>query len=116
MKLLSVVLALLVLLSAVPAVHGEEPAAVPTQIHTVEELLAIQNNPQGSYVLMNDLDLAGIVWPGIDFSDSFDGNGHALLNLGLSQPGAQTATTYDGNLKTYDTYFAGFFLPFEMPR
>lgn len=108
MKLFSAVLALLFLLASVPAVHGEE-AAEPIQIHTVEELLAIQNNPQGSYILMNDLDLAGIAWPAIDFSGSFDGNGHALLNPELTQQGTQTAITYDGNLKTYDTYFAGFF-------
>ncbi len=108
MKPFAAVLVLLLLLMAVPAVHAEE-TATPVQIHTVEELLAIQDDPQGSYILMNDLDLAGIPWPCIDFSGSFDGNGHALLNLELSQPGAQTAITYDGNLKTYDTYFAGFF-------
>ena len=108
MKKIAALMALLFLLTVVPKVHAEETAE-PTQIYTVEELLAIQDNPQGSYILMNDLDLAGIQWPGIDFSGSFDGNGHALLNLELSQPGVQTAVTYDGNLKTYDTYFAGFF-------
>ena len=108
MKPIAVLLALLMLLTAAPAVRAEETAE-PTQIYTVEELLAIQDDPNGSYILMNDLDLAGIVWPCLDFAGSFDGNGHALLNLELSQPGAQTAITYDGNLKTYDTYFAGFF-------
>lgn len=108
MKQFAALTALLLLLTMVPAVYGSEEAE-PVQIHTVEELLAIQADPQGSYILMNDLDLAGIPWPGIDFGGSFDGNGHALLNLELSQPGVQTAITYDGNLKTYDTYFAGFF-------
>lgn len=108
MKFLSVILVLLLLLSAVPAVNAED-VAEPTPIHTVEELLAIQAAPQGSYILMNDLDLSGIPWPCMDFSGSFDGNGHALLNLELSQPGVETAISYDGNRKPYDTYFAGFF-------
>ena len=108
MKLLSIILTLFLLLTAVPLVNAEE-VAEPTPIYSVEELLAIGDDPQGSYILMNDLDLAQIEWPCIDFSGSFDGNGHALLNLRLSQPSAETAITYDGNLKTYDTYFAGFF-------
>ena len=100
-----VVAGLLLIMPAVSAETIEEPVL----IYTVEDLLAIRDDPNGSYILMNDLDLAGIQWPCIDFSGSFDGNGHALLNLELSQPGAETAITYDGNLKTYDTYFAGFF-------
>jgi hypothetical protein len=58
---------------------------------------------------MTDLDLAGVEWPCPDFSGTFDGNGHALLNLELTQPGATTATTIDGNQKKYDTCLVGFF-------
>lgn len=108
MKQFAALTALILLLAMIPAVYGSE-VAEPVQIRTVEELLAIQDDPQGSYILMCDLDLTGIRWPCPDFSGSFDGNGHALLNLELSQPGKETAVTYDGNLKTYDTYFAGFF-------
>ncbi len=108
MKLLSAILAFLFLLFVTPTAFatGETEA---TPITTVDELLAIENNPQGSYVLMSDLDLAGIEWPCLNFSGTFDGNGHALLNLELSQTAEETAVSYDGNLKTYDTYFAGFF-------
>ncbi len=108
MKKIAAVLVLLLLITTIPAVFAEETAE-PTQIHTVEELLAMQDDPQGSYILMNDLDMTGVLWPSIDFSGSFDGNGHALLNLELSQRSEETAVTYDGNLKTYDTYFTGFF-------
>ena len=50
-----------------------------------------------------------ISWQGFDFSGTFDGNGHAILNVSISQPSGNTATSYDGNLKTYETSFAGFF-------
>lgn len=107
MKRLAAVLALLCLL-AVPTAYADETAE-PVPVYTVEELLAISEDPAGSYILMADLDLAGIDWPCINFSGSFDGNGHALLNLELSQPGSETAIAYDGNKITYDTYPVGFF-------
>ena len=105
MKRMAAILALLWLL-AFPVVFAAE---TPKEIRTVEELLAIGEDPAGSYILMNDLDLTGVEWPCPDFSGTFDGNGHALLNLELTQPGATTATTIDGNQKKYDTYLVGFF-------
>lgn len=107
MKRLAVILALLCLL-AVPTAYADETAE-PVPIHTVEELLAIAEDPEGSYILMTDLDLAGIDWPCINFSGTFDGNGHALLNLELSQLGSETSIVYDGNKITYDTYPVGLF-------
>ena len=105
MKQFAAILALLWLL-AFPVVFAAE---APTEIHTVEELLAIGEDPAGSYILMNDLDLTGVEWPCPDFSGTFDGNGHALLNLELTKPGATTAITIDGNKKEYDTQLVGFF-------
>ena len=87
---------------------GEE-TAVPTQIHTVEDLQAVANDPDGSYILMENLDMTGVEWKPIDFRGSFDGNGKAILNLTLTQPGEETAITYDGNQKEYDTAFVGLF-------
>ena len=107
MKRLAAILALLCLL-AVPTAYADETAE-PMPIYTVEELLAIAEDPAGSYILMADLDLAGIPWPCINFSGSFDGNGHALLNLELSQLGSETAIVYDGNKIAYDAYPVGFF-------
>ena len=87
-------------------------AAEPTQIieiHTVEDLLSIQNNPSGSYILMADLDMTGMEWPSPDFSGSFDGNGHSILNLTPSQPGPSRPESYDGNLKSYETNYVALF-------
>ncbi len=108
MKILSFVFAVILIGSMFPCVQAVEETK-PTPITSVEELVAIGEHPTGNYILMSDLDLAGISWQCIDFGGTFDGNGHALLNLELSEPGAESATSYDGNLKSYETYFAGFF-------
>ena len=73
------------------------------EIHTVEDLFAMAQNPAGSYVLMKDLDMAGVPWKSLDFTGKFDGNGHALLNLFLSQPGEETPDSCDGNRKLYES-------------
>lgn len=79
------------------------------KISTVEELLAMAQDPTGKYVLVNDLDLAGVQWKPIDFSGVFDGNNHAILNLTLSQPGDTKEIAYDGNRKEYECSYIGFF-------
>lgn len=79
------------------------------EIYTVEELQAMAENPSGSYILMEDLDMTDVEWTPVDFCGTFDGNGHAILNLTLSQRGNETANTYDGNRKEYDTTFVGMF-------
>ena len=104
MKRLSIILLLLWLL-AIPVLATEEAI----EIHTVEDLLAIAENPEGNYILMADLDLTDVIWTCPDFSGTFDGNGHALLNLELSQPSATIGITIDGNQKKYDTSLVGFF-------
>lgn len=85
---------------------GEEPV---TGIYTYEDLLALAEAPSGRYRLMDNIDMAGRAWTPVDFSGELDGNGCALLNLEVETLGAGTATTYDGNYKTYDTHFAGLF-------
>lgn len=80
------------------------------RIHTVEDLLAMASNPSGNYILMEDLDMTGVVWTPVDLvGGSFDGNDHAILNLTVNTPGSTTDISYDGNRKEYDTCFAGFF-------
>lgn len=102
--LLIILLALILAVSPV-ALAAEVSGAV--EITTVEELLAMESS--GNYILMNDLDMVGIDWKPLDFSGSFDGNGHAILNLTLSELGKTTSTTWDGNRKEYETVFAGLF-------
>ena len=48
-------------------------------------------------------------WKPWNFNGTFDGNGHTLYNMDIKTTTDITAKTYDGNLKEYDTYFAGFF-------
>lgn len=107
-KLISVILTFILLtVLAVPA--WAEETGEPVEIHTAEDLMAISENPDGSYILMEDLDMTGIEWKGLDFEGTFDGNGHAILNLTLSQPGDETSDSYDGNFRNYETTYYGLF-------
>lgn len=106
-RLLCVFLLLAVVLSVCPATYAEEAAL---EIHKVEDLQRMAENPASSYILMADLDMAGIQWTPVDLiGGSFDGNGHSILNLTVTAPGNTMDISYDGNRKTYDTCFAGFF-------
>lgn len=81
----------------------------PTPITSYEDLLKIKDNPSGDYILMNDLDLSGKNWIPLTFTGTFDGNGHSILNVTIKETGSAIRTSYDGNMKTYDTVFCGFF-------
>ncbi len=59
------------------------------EITTVEELMRITENPSAAYRLMNDLDLAGVVFTPLcsekrPFTGYFDGNGKTIKNLNSS--------------------------------
>ena len=117
-RIISVSLTLVLLLNVMPgnafvqaAQTGEtgavEETAIP--IHTPQQLQQISENPEGSYILMEDLDMTGFEWKPVEFFGSFDGNGHAILNLELTQAGEQMATTYDGNEVPYETQMVALF-------
>lgn len=104
------------LLSLCPGAMATEPTATetepvsPTEIYTAEDLQAMAANPAGNYILMNDLDMAGVEWKPVDLvGGSFDGNGYAILNLMITQFGDTIEISYDGNQKPYDTSYAGLF-------
>lgn len=106
-RLLCIFLLLAVVLSVCPAVYADETSV---EIHTAEDLQKMAENPAGSYILMEDLDMAGVEWVPVDLiGGSFDGNGHSILNLTVTATGNTLDISYDGNRKTYDTCFAGFF-------
>ena len=107
---LRIVLALAVLNGAVSFLNlhaNAEGEAI--KIYTADDMLAIAQNTEADYILMNDIDMAGIEWTPVDYTGNFDGNGHALLNLEIKSASKEIRTTYDGNYKTYDTCFAGLF-------
>ena len=103
-------LCLLLILSLAPVRAGAEG---PVEIADAAGLQAIADDPEGDYVLAADIDLGGIVWTPLAFSGTLDGQGHTIYNLTVSAPGAETRLTRDGNLKPYDTVFAGLFSVLE---
>ncbi len=107
MKKLTALLIALLLLLALPV--GAEEVDTPVEIATPEDLVAIAQNPNGSYILVEDLDMAGITWESMDFAGILDGNGHSILNLTLSAPGQEKPLSYDGNRKSYETAYVGLF-------
>ena len=108
MKKLCLILILALLTGVLPSAASGQPAAI--RIETCEDLLRIADAPDGDYVLTADIDMAGIAWKPIPFSGTFDGAGHTIGNLTVTEVGADTAQTYDGNRKMYDdTTFAGLF-------
>ena len=105
---------LTVLLLTVPVWADEteetrEEVREAQEIYTVEDLYAIQEDPSESYVLMEDLDMAGQTWVPFAFSGDLDGQGHSILNLELSEPGAELFTAVDGSQKEYDAVYCGLF-------
>lgn len=116
-RAVALIIALILLAGLImPAMAAEETAqttAADTEnfiaIHTVEELQAMGNNPTGSYILAEDLDMTGVEWKPVDFEGIFDGNGHAILNLNLTQLGDTTGEVLDGNRKAYEASFTGLF-------
>ena len=79
------------------------------EIYTYQDLLQLGSNPDGSFKLMADIDCSSQIWTPIDFRGTLDGNNHAILNLKVNGCGGTRASTYDGNMVQYDTYFSGFF-------
>ena len=98
----------LLLLCAFPAA-GEETVVITDRAG----LEAIAENPSGSYRLEADIDLAGEDWQPFAFSGTLEGNGHALLNLHVTEVGSEMRETKDGNYKHYETSFAGLFSVME---
>ena len=79
------------------------------EIRTASELVEAAKSASGNYKLMTDVDMTGVEWTPWDFSGTFDGNGHSILNLSVKTVSKHTMMTYDGNRKEYETYGAGFF-------
>ncbi len=108
-RLLSLLLSLLLVSACTPFAAAEGV----TEIRDAAGLLAMAARPDGSYALAADIDLAGVDWTPFAFSGALDGRGHTLYNLTLSRCGEEIRLTRDGNLKPYDTVFAGLFSVLE---
>lgn len=110
-KTLCLLLAALVVLGMLGGAAAAQAAEVsaPVEIHTPEDLQKMAQDPDGSYILMEDLDMTGIPWKALDFSGTLDGNGHAILNLTLTEVGDEKPNSCDGNRKLYETAYLGLF-------
>ena len=70
---------------------GSGTSEDPWQICTAEQLRDINFHPDGSFVLVDDIDLAGFYWTSLNgcaifpteggFTGHFDGDGHVISNL-----------------------------------
>lgn len=107
-KVIAFMLTLLLLTVPVWADETEEARNV-REIYTVEDLYGVKEAPSESYILMEDLDMKGQTWTPFSFSGHFDGQGHSILNLELSEPGAEMFTVVDGTQQTFDAVFCGLF-------
>lgn len=70
------------------------------EIRTASELVEAAKSASGNYKLMTDIDMTGVEWTPWDFSGTFDGNGHSILNLSVKTVSKKTMKTYDGNRKS----------------
>jgi hypothetical protein len=101
-------LCLILLLLPFPAAKAEGESA-PVEISDAAGMLAIKDNPSGSYVLTADIDMVGVDWLPVPFSGSFDGGGHVLYNLSITRMSEDTSITYDGRHRGYHTVYASLF-------
>lgn len=109
MKINRLIPALGILIAVFGVLSNRVSAEGVKEIYTPDDLMMIAEAPSEDYILMSDIDMNGYNWKPVDFSGNFDGNNHAILNLNITETSDSTRVTYDGNYKTYDTYFAGFF-------
>lgn len=104
--LIPLLLAALALLMISGAALAEEEAV---HISDAQGLLSMADNPSGSYVLDNDIDLTGIDWKPLRFSGTLDGNGYTIYGLRVTSFDPETGRTMDGNGYKYHTNLIGFF-------
>lgn len=104
-RLLATALILLLLLSPIPA----RAESSPTVITDAAGLLAIAQQPEGDYALGADIDMCGVDWAPFAFSGTFDGAGHTIYNLAITQLSEETRITYDGRHRGYHTVFGALF-------
>lgn len=86
-----------------------ENGTEPVEIRDAAGMLAIREDPAGSYALAADIDMEGVAWEPLPFYGAFEGNGHTLYNLTIRQTGADTSITYDGRHRGYHTVYAALF-------
>ena len=106
---LCILISLAILVLKNQRVNDKLTSLTYTKIHTAEDLANIKNDPKGHYILKADIDMTGVTWTPFTFEGTLDGDGHKIKNLKVLTVGNARETTYDGNMKGYDTCFAAMF-------
>jgi len=76
--------------TASPFAGGSGTSADPYSICTTAQALSFSSSPAtwgASFRLRNDIDLSGQLWPPVDLSGDFDGDGFTVNNLSIDLPG-----------------------------
>ncbi len=107
-KILSLVLSLLILFTAVP-VYADGPVT----LMTAGDLLKMKSDPAGSFVLGADIDMAGMEWEPFEFRGTLDGQDHCIINVTVNKNTDCFKTVYDANIKEYSAMCSGFFAALE---
>ena len=107
MKRLTALLLMLVL--AVGLAQGTAEEETVIEIYDIAGLKDVVNHPGAHFRLMNDIDLKGEDWTPIPFTGELDGGGFGIYNMEVTRVGEDIRTTIDGNMKKYDSTFAGLF-------
>lgn len=89
------------------SIYGNGSVEYPFKVNSGEVLVSLfrdENNYDKSFILTDDINLAGLTWPGsgtsgrfLSFSGTFDGDGHAIKNLTIDQPGQTSFMKIDEN-------------------
>ena len=113
MKKILLWLAALMLLSGLWAAGACASETETVHLSKPEDLTLLAAEPEGHYVLDNDLDLTDLPWTPIRFAGTLDGNGHSIRHLRVTAFDAETGMTMDGNGKKYKTQLMAFFSVLE---
>lgn len=97
-------------MASLPASGSEIP------IWTAEDMLKIAEKPDATYRLMRDIDMSGVEWNSPAFSGVLHGNGKALLNLTVTQPGEAVFSPLNASEKPVECVGAGLFSRMEGAR
>lgn len=109
MKMKKIILYFLILSLAFPFISvSAETDGKAIGIAVPGDMELLRSVPDGSFYLMNDIDMAGVAWKACAFSGTLDGNGHTISGLS-PVPGEETCVAVDGNGKKYDAVCLGLF-------
>ncbi len=79
------------------------------EISSAKELLKMKENPSGSYVLTENIDMKDVKWEPFEFSGSLNGNGHCILNIDVQEKTDSKKDVVDANVVHYEAVCNGLF-------